>query len=102
MIRGVTRFAVLIAAFVTAVACQQAGPKAQEFKKYANDGEVPRISLADAKKAYDDKSAVIIDARPEAAFKGEHIAGAINIPFGEQDKMMDRVPKGKKIIIYCS
>jgi len=101
MIKNVTKFALLIATFVTAVACQTS-PKAAEFKKYTNDGDVPRITLADAKKAFDDKSAVIIDARPEASYKEEHIAGAINIPFGQQDTMMDRVPKGKKIIIYCS
>ena len=102
MIKNLMKFALLIAAFVTAVACQQAGPKAAEYKKYANDGEVPRMSLADAKKAFDDKSAVIIDARPEASYNEEHIAGAINIPFGQQDTMMDKIPKGKKLIIYCS
>jgi 3-mercaptopyruvate sulfurtransferase SseA len=102
MIKYMTRFALVVAAFVTAVACQQTGPKASEFKKYANDGDVPRISLAEAKKAFDEKSAVIIDARPEATYNTEHIAGAINIPFGEQDKMMDKVPKGRKLIIYCS
>lgn len=102
MINNLMRFALAAAAFVGVVACQQAAPKAQEYKKYASEADVPRITLADAKKAYDDKSAVIIDARPEATYKGEHIAGSINIPYGEQDKFMDRVPKGKTLIIYCS
>lgn len=99
MIRKAIRFSLLIAAFVTAVACQQ---KVQEFKKYTSEADVPRMSLADAKKAYDAGTAVIIDARPEATYNEEHIAGAINIPYGQQDQMMDRVPKGKKLIIYCS
>ncbi|MEP6946949.1 MAG: rhodanese-like domain-containing protein [Acidobacteriota bacterium] len=102
MIRDLIRFALIIAAFVMAVACQQASPKAQEFKKYATEADVPRVSPADAKKAFDDGSAVIIDARSEESYKGDHIKGAINIPFGQQDKMMDKVPKGKKLIIYCS
>ena len=83
---------------VAVAACQQA----DEFVKYKSDADVPRISLADAKKDYDAGTAVFIDARSEAAYKGEHITGSINIPFGEQDKMMDKVPKGKKLILYCS
>ncbi len=87
-------------AFFAQANCQQAA--VDEFVKFKSDADVPRIKIEDAKKDVDSGKAVIIDARPEAAFKGEHIAGAINIPFGEQDKFMDRVPKGKKLIIYCS
>jgi 3-mercaptopyruvate sulfurtransferase SseA len=79
-------------------ACQ----KADDFVKYKSDADVPRISLADAKKDFDAGDAVFIDSRNEETYKGEHIKGSINIPFGEQDKMMDKVPKGKKLIIYCS
>jgi hypothetical protein len=79
-------------------ACQ----KPVSYTKFANDTEVPRITLADAKKDFDADSAVFIDSRAEPAFKSEHVTGSISVPFGMQESMMDKIPKGKKIIIYCS
>ncbi len=91
-------FLMICVGILAVAACQ----KADDFVKYKTEADVPRISLADAKKDYDAGTAVFIDSRNEATYKGEHITGSINIPFGEQDKMMDKVPKGKKLIIYCS
>ena len=72
------------------------------FKKYADAGEVPKISVADAKKEVDAGTAVIVDSRGEAVYKMEHIAGSINIPNGSPKEKYDLVPKGKKAIVYCS
>jgi len=69
--------------------------------KYKDTSEVPRISLADAKKAWDDKTAIFIDARPAEAYKDGHVKGSTNIPYGSTDDF-DKVPKGKTIIVYCS
>ena len=69
--------------------------------KYKDTSEVPRISLEDAKKAYDDKSAIFIDARPLEAYKIEHVKGATNIPLGSTSDFSS-LPKGKTIIVYCS
>ncbi|HTH51926.1 MAG TPA: rhodanese-like domain-containing protein [Pyrinomonadaceae bacterium] len=69
--------------------------------KYKDTSEVPRIELVEAKAAYDDKSAVFIDSRPAEAYKDGHVAGAINIPLGSTDDFSS-LPKGKKIIVYCS
>ena len=75
---------------------------AGDVKKYSNAGEVPRISVEEAKKAYD-AGAVFVDSRPESAYKVEHIAGAINIPSGASaEEKFSSLPKGKKIIVYCS
>lgn len=89
--------AALIAIFVTS-SCQ----RAVEYTKFKSDADVPRINVADAKRDYDAGSVVFIDSRQDASFKSEHITGSINIPFGSQATMMDKIPKGKKIIIYCS
>ena len=89
--------AALIGVFAFA-ACQ----RAVEYTKLKSDADVPRISVPDAKKDYDAGSVVFIDSRQEASFVEEHIVGAINIPFGTQETMADKIPKGKKIIIYCS
>jgi rhodanese-related sulfurtransferase len=69
--------------------------------KYKDTSEVPRITLEDAKKAYDDGSAIFIDARPAEAYKDGHVKGSTNIPYGSTDDF-DKVPKGKTIIVYCS
>ncbi len=64
--------------------------------------DAPRISLADAKKDFDEKTAVFIDTHSKEQFELEHIPGAINIPGNTIKQNMDKVPKGKKIIAYCS
>ena len=73
------------------------------YAKFNSDADVPRITIEDAKKDFDAGTAVIVDSRGEAVYKQEHIAGALNIPFGSADnpKFAD-IPKGKKIIVYCS
>ncbi|HVF47334.1 MAG TPA: rhodanese-like domain-containing protein [Pyrinomonadaceae bacterium] len=64
--------------------------------------DAARISLADAKAAFDAGTAVFVDSRAEAAYKAEHIKGAINIPGGTLDAKIGSLPKDKKIIVYCS
>ena len=66
----------------------------------ANDA--PRISLADAKAAFDAGTAIYVDSRAESAYKQEHIKGAINIPGGTLDSKIKQLSKDKKIIVYCS
>jgi hypothetical protein len=63
----------------------------------------PRITLADAKKAFDAGEAIFVDSRAEAAYKVEHIKGAINISGDILEAHLKELPKeGKKIIAYCS
>lgn len=64
--------------------------------------DAPRISLADAKKAYDDGDAVIVDVRDVNAYKQERVKGSVNITVQDIDANIDKLPKGKKIIAYCS
>ena len=61
-----------------------------------------RISLADAKKAFDAGTAVFIDVRSPEAYKIEHIKGALNITVADIDANINKIPKGKKVIAYCS
>ncbi len=72
------------------------------FKKFTDPYEVPKISVEDAKKEVDAGNAVIVDGRVESAYKQEHITGSINIPNGSPKEKYDVLPKGKKVIIYCS
>jgi hypothetical protein len=81
-------------------ACQQV--QLPEYRAYANDHDVPRISVEDAKKDYDAGIAVIVDSRPDQTWQQERIAGSINIPGTLSDDQVSNLPKGKKIIVYCS
>src|SRR5438445_9063262 len=92
---GIVSLAILLP-----MACSKAVPLA-EYKKYENDTAVPRISVEDAKKDVDAGIAVIVDSRPEFAYKHEHIAGSINIALGSPDEAFSSLPKDKKIIVYC-
>lgn len=63
---------------------------------------VKRVSLEDAKKAFDTGEALFIDTRSKNSYLNEHIEGAINIPFADFENRYKEVPKDKKIIVYCS
>jgi 3-mercaptopyruvate sulfurtransferase SseA len=67
------------------------------------DGQdAPRISLAEAKKAFDERSATFIDTHPQQTYDAGHIPGAINITVQDLESKFDSIPKGKRIIAYCS
>lgn len=62
----------------------------------------PRISLAEAKKDFDAGTAVFIDTHAAEQFAKQHIPGALNISVSDLAAKEDKIPKGKKIIAYCS
>ena len=80
-----------------------ATPMVVNANLHQDDGhDAPRISLADAKKDFDEKAAVFVDTHPPSQFELEHIPGAINIQPNTIRQNLDKVPKGRKIIVYCS
>jgi predicted sulfurtransferase len=103
-------FGIAMLAFVVACANPAAPPvRVENAASPSNTASVeqqhddaPRISLADAKKDFDDGAAIIIDARNEEAYKQEHIKGALNLAKGVNDEQLNKIPKGTKIIVYCS
>jgi hypothetical protein len=64
--------------------------------------DAPRITLADAKKDFDAGNAFFIDVRNASNFNEEHIAGAVNITKDTLAANLNKIPKGKRIIAYCS
>ena len=97
------RFLIIVLAALS-LAFQSDCQKAQlaPYTKFQSDADVPRITIEDAKKDYDAGTVVIIDSRGEAQYKQEHIAGSLNIPIGSPPERFSEIPKGKKIIVYCS
>jgi hypothetical protein len=74
----------------------------QQGHDQAAEDNAPRITLADAKKDFDNKAAVFIDTHSKEQFELEHIPGAVNIQPNTIKQNMEKVPKGKKLIVYCS
>jgi len=61
------------------------------------------VDISTAKRLFYEKKALFIDARPKEFYKRAHIKGAINIPPGYEENLIERLqlPKDKIIITYC-
>ncbi len=79
-----------------------ASPAGMDDHGHADGKEAPRITLADAKKDFDSGSAVFIDTHAPDQYAQRHIRGAINVPANDMTPHINKIPKGKKIIAYCS
>jgi rhodanese-related sulfurtransferase len=103
---------IAVAALGFVLACADSGqkpnvavnapPKAADTHEAEHTDDAPRITLAEAKKDYDDGLAVFVDTRPAESFKQEHVKGAINLTAADLNSKADTLPKGKTIIAYCS
>lgn len=117
--RPISTFALLALAAVFALACNDAAkppvrvankavptPAVQQPHGDGHDeaaiDDAPRITLAEAKKDFDNKSAVFVDTHAKEQFDLEHIPGAINVQANTIKQNINKIPKGKKIIAYCS
>ena len=109
--------AILLIGISIFTACEKSAPTANTSKTNSTEtaktnttepasedplDKMPRISLDDAKKAFDEGNTVFVDTRAEVQFRQEHVKGAINIPAEAFLTRYAEVPKGKKIIAYCS
>ncbi len=93
-------FAILFLPLVLFMACQKA--ETIEYFEYVDEAAVPRITAENAKKEFDAGRAIFVDSRGESAWKAEHLPGALEISLNSPDDKFSQLPKGKKIIVYCS
>ncbi|MGE5223700.1 MAG: rhodanese-like domain-containing protein [Omnitrophica WOR_2 bacterium] len=80
-------------------------PAASEPTYYPGESaylEIPRVSLKDARQAFDDKSAIIIDVRDLSSYDAGHIPGALSIPASELGSRLGEFKKDEWIITYCT
>jgi 3-mercaptopyruvate sulfurtransferase SseA len=63
---------------------------------------VARLSLADAKAAFDQKSAVFVDVRDTDSYKASHIPGSLNIPLADIETRIKELKPGQWIVAYCT
>jgi hypothetical protein len=64
--------------------------------------EIPRVSLEDAKAAFDSGGAVFVDVRAQASWQESHIARALSIPVNEIETRLDELSPDQWIITYCT
>lgn len=61
-----------------------------------------RIKAAELHELWEKGDVVIIDTRSEAAYKDEHIKGAILMTAGTVLSHLEELPKSKMIVAYCT
>jgi hypothetical protein len=66
------------------------------------DAEISRVSLTDAKAAYDNGSAIFLDVRDAEAHAWSHVPGAILIPLNELQQRIKELDPSATIITYCT
>lgn len=64
--------------------------------------EIERVSVADAKAAFDSGAVLFLDVRIADAYNGERIPGALNIPLGELETRLGEMDPNQWIITYCT
>ena len=68
----------------------------------ATPANVERVSLADAKAAFDSGEAVFLDVRDPGSFGQDHIPGAVNIPLAQLENRLSELDPNQWIITYCT
>jgi 3-mercaptopyruvate sulfurtransferase SseA len=63
---------------------------------------VERVSLSQAKSAFDNKTAVFLDVRDAASYATSHIPGSVNIPYSEIETRLSELDPNQWIITYCT
>lgn len=65
-------------------------------------GQAERVSLANAKLAFDQGRAVFLDVRSAESFQEGHIPGSVNIPLAELQIRLNELDPNRWIITYCT
>ena len=64
--------------------------------------EIVRISLQEAKTAYDQDQALFVDVRDAESFAADHIPGAVSLPSAEAANRLSELNPQQWIITYCT
>jgi 3-mercaptopyruvate sulfurtransferase SseA len=100
----------VLTAALLLVSCSTAGPTEappiltppQIGESQISETEVPRVSLEEAKAAFDAKTAVFLDVRSAGSYAAGHVPGALSIPLNEMDARLGELDPQQWIITYCT
>jgi rhodanese-related sulfurtransferase len=88
-------------AFWLAVFALCIGPAAAG--QVADEAAVPRVSVADLKRAVDAGQVLIVDVRDAGWYAEGHLPGAVNVPPEELQQKLAMLKAAKKpIVAYCA
>jgi 3-mercaptopyruvate sulfurtransferase SseA len=88
---------------VAAVALLSWGPGSAPVPTVTlSPADVPRVSLDEAKAAFDAGEAVFLDVRHPDDFAASHIPGALSMPLSELETRLDELEPGDWVITYCT
>jgi len=79
---------------------QPANPSVEAPQEDENLSQIARISLGEAKSAYDSSAAVFVDVRDAESYAQYHIPGALSIPLAELGDRTGELDPGDWIITY--
>lgn len=63
---------------------------------------ISRVSIDDAKTAYDQGKAIFVDVRSSGSYEAVHISGALSIPLSELEGRLNELRREAWIITYCT
>lgn len=92
----------VIAAVVFSQSLSQATPTPTAASLNIPFADVPRVSVADAKAAFDLGSAIFVDVRGEPYYTQGHIQDALSIPETDLDTALAQLDPQAWIITYCT
>jgi len=67
-----------------------------------NYPDIPRVSMPEAKAAYDAGTAIFVDVREAEAYRERHITGAVSMPITELPDRYTELDPQSWIITYCT
>lgn len=85
-----------------ATAARPAQPASSQQQPATPASSVRRITTVELEDAIKKGQAVVVDVRNDAAFKQGRIKDAILIPYNEVASHLDKLPRDKMIVTYCS
>ena len=88
----------MLAGLVWVLLRQQAAPAVTSTP--ASVEQVVRVSLDDAKAAYDASAAIFLDVRAGSSYEVSHIPGAVSIPFNDLSARVGELDPASWIIPY--
>lgn len=86
--------------YISAISNEPPDAQEQVAEVVDNYPGIPRVSVADAKAAYDIGSAVFLDVRDGSEYALGHIPGALSIPLAELPSRMNEMEPSAWIIPY--